>query len=342
MSSEEILKEVASEVSVCTKCNLCKGRTKAVPGEGNPHAKILFIGEGPGYHEDMQGRPFVGPAGQFLDELLASIQLKRSDVFIANVVKCRPPGNRDPLPEEISACNGYLDRQIAAINPPVIVTLGRYSMAKFFGNEKVSAIHGRARKMDGRICIAMYHPAAGLHQASLKDTIRADFKKFLSLSPKPSAWQRKGRSKLKRPNQRTISPNRCRYSKGAHTMRAVVITTPGGPEVLEIQEVETPQPAGEQVLVRVHASGINRADLLQRAGGYPAPAGSPSNIPGLEFAGEVEAVGPLARMWKPGQRVMGLAGGGAQAEYILAHEGLLVAIPIRSTSCRPQACRRSS
>ncbi len=178
MSSEEILKEVASEVSVCTKCNLCKGRTKAVPGEGNPHAKILFIGEGPGYHEDMQGRPFVGPAGQFLDELLASIQLKRSDVFIANVVKCRPPGNRDPLPEEISACNGYLDRQIAAINPPVIVTLGRYSMAKFFGNEKVSAIHGRARKMDGRICIAMYHPAAGLHQASLKDTIRADFKKI--------------------------------------------------------------------------------------------------------------------------------------------------------------------
>jgi len=178
MSSEEILREVASEVSVCTRCDLCKGRTKAVPGEGNPNAKILFIGEGPGYHEDMQGRPFVGPAGQFLDELLASIQLKRSDVFIANVVKCRPPGNRDPLPEEISACNGYLDRQIAAINPPVIVTLGRYSMAKFFGNEKVSSIHGRARKMDGRICIAMYHPAAGLHQASLKDTIRADFKKI--------------------------------------------------------------------------------------------------------------------------------------------------------------------
>jgi len=110
-------------------------------------------------------------------------------------------------------------------------------------------------------------------------------------------------------------------------MRAAVITRPGGPEVLEIQEVETPQPAGEQVLVRVRASGINRADLLQRAGGYPAPAGSPSNIPGLEFAGEVEAVGSLALTWKPGQRVMGLAGGGAQAEYILAHEGLLVAIP---------------
>jgi DNA polymerase len=138
----------------------------------------MFIGEGPGFHEDRQGRPFVGPAGQFLDELLASINLKRADVFITNVVKHRPPGNRDPLPAEIDACNGYLDRQIAAINPQVIVTLGRFSMAKFFGSEKISAIHGRARKVDGRICIAMYHPAAGLHQQSLKDSIRADFKKI--------------------------------------------------------------------------------------------------------------------------------------------------------------------
>src|SRR5438132_6140746 len=178
MSSEELLREIATEVSTCAKCNLCKGRTKAVPGEGSPHAKVLFIGEGPGQQEDRQGRPFVGPAGQFLDELLSSINLKRSDVFITNVVKCRPPNNRDPLPEEIQACDDYLDRQIAAINPQVIVTLGRYSMAKFFGNEKISAIHGRARKSDGRICIAMYHPAAGLHQASLKDVIRQDFKKI--------------------------------------------------------------------------------------------------------------------------------------------------------------------
>src|SRR5712691_5142254 len=110
-------------------------------------------------------------------------------------------------------------------------------------------------------------------------------------------------------------------------MRAVVITKPGGPEVLEVQDVETPEPVGDQVRVRVHASGVNRADLLQRAGGYAAPPGSPEHIPGLEFAGEVDAVGPLVRAWKPGQRVMGLAGGGAQAEYILAHEGLLVEIP---------------
>ncbi len=178
MSAEEILAEVAAEVSTCTKCDLCKGSTHGVPGEGNPHAKIMFIGEGPGFQEDKQGRPFVGPAGQFLVELLASINLKRSDVFITNVVKHRPPGNRDPLPAEINACNDYLERQIAAIDPQVIVTLGRHSMEKFFGGEKISSIHGRARMIDGRICIAMYHPAAGLHQQSLKETIRSDFKKI--------------------------------------------------------------------------------------------------------------------------------------------------------------------
>lgn len=178
MSSEEILQEVAVEVSTCSKCKLCKGRTKSVPGEGNPNAKILFIGEGPGHYEDKQGRPFVGPAGQFLDELLASIHLKRSDVFITNVVKCRPPSNRDPELDEMAACNDYLDRQIDAIQPEVIVTLGRFSMTKFFGAERISSIHGRARRKDGRICIAMYHPAAGLHQASLKDTIREDFQKI--------------------------------------------------------------------------------------------------------------------------------------------------------------------
>ena len=206
MSPEEILKEVAAEVSVCAKCDLCKGRTKAVPGEGNPHAKIFFIGEGPGFHEDRQGRPFVGPAGQFLDELLASINLKRADVFITNVVKCRPPGNRDPEPVEIAACNDYLDRQIAAINPPVIVTLGRHSMAKFFGNEKISVIHGRARKIDGRICIAMYHPAAGLHQASLKDTIRADFKKIPVIIAEAERMAAEGNQKAEPPKAKEEPP----------------------------------------------------------------------------------------------------------------------------------------
>jgi len=206
MSTEEILKEVAAEVSVCTKCDLSKGRTKAVPGEGNPHAQVMFIGEGPGFHEDKQGRPFVGPAGQFLEELLASINLKRADVFITNVVKCRPPGNRDPLPAEIDACNGYLDRQIAAIDPQVIVTLGRFSMAKFFGGEKISAIHGRARKIDGRICIAMYHPAAGLHQQSLKESIRSDFKKIPLVIAEAERLAAEGKMKAEPPKTKEEPP----------------------------------------------------------------------------------------------------------------------------------------
>jgi DNA polymerase len=206
MSSEDILKEIAAEVSTCPKCDLCKTRTKAVPGEGNPHAKIMFIGEGPGYHEDKQGRPFVGPAGQFLDELLASINLKRSDVFITNVVKCRPPENRDPLPAEIEACNDYLMRQIAAIKPKVVVTLGRHSMAQFFGSEKISAIHGRARKIDGLLCIAMYHPAAGLHQASLKDTIRADFKKIPTIIAEAERLEAEGKLKAEPPKPKDEPP----------------------------------------------------------------------------------------------------------------------------------------
>ena len=139
MSSQEILKEVAVEVSTCTRCDLCKSRTRAVPGEGNPHAKILFIGEGPGLHEDKQGRPFVGPSGQLLQELLKSINLKREDVFITNVVKCRPPDNRDPLPAEIDACNDYLDRQIAAIQPLVIVTLGLSCGVRAEANKAIPA-----------------------------------------------------------------------------------------------------------------------------------------------------------------------------------------------------------
>src|SRR5881227_2907413 len=148
MSPEEILKEVAAEVSVCAKCDLCKGRTKAVPGEGNPHAKIFFIGEGPGFHEDRQGRPFVGPAGQFLDELLASINLKRSEVFITNVVKCRPPGNRDPEPDEMAACAPFLRRQLDVLDPALVVTLGRFSLGTFIPGTRISAVHGTVHPVD--------------------------------------------------------------------------------------------------------------------------------------------------------------------------------------------------
>ncbi|HEY8447170.1 MAG TPA: uracil-DNA glycosylase [Thermomicrobiales bacterium] len=177
-SAEAILEQVASEVRVCPKCDLSRTRTHAVPGEGNPRTRIMFIGEGPGWHEDQQGRPFVGAAGQFLNELLAKAGLKREDVFITNIVKCRPPGNRDPLPDEITACAGYLDRQIAAIDPEVIVTLGRFSMAKWFPGERISRIHGQPKRVNGRLVVPMYHPAAALHQSSLRSAIEEDFAKL--------------------------------------------------------------------------------------------------------------------------------------------------------------------
>ncbi len=181
MQPEEELKQIAKEVSVCTRCALHHSRKLAVPGEGPVNAQVMFIGEGPGFHENEQGRPFVGAAGKFLDELLASINMKRSDVFIGNVVKCRPPGNRDPLPEELEACREYLERQIQAINPKVIVTLGRYSMAHFLPNAKISSVHGQAFKVKGRLVVAMYHPAAALHQQSLRSTVEQDFARLPEL-----------------------------------------------------------------------------------------------------------------------------------------------------------------
>ncbi len=175
MKANEVLNQVAQEVSGCTKCVLNYSRKNAVPGEGPVNASIMFIGEGPGFHENEQGRPFVGAAGKFLDELLDGIGMKRSDVFITNVVKCRPPGNRDPLPEELDACGEYLDRQIQAINPRVIVTLGRFSMVRFFPSARISEVHGHATQVRGRLIVPMYHPAAALHQASLRPVLERDF-----------------------------------------------------------------------------------------------------------------------------------------------------------------------
>lgn len=175
------LAEVAKRIVVCPDCPLCRGRTHAVPGEGSEKATIFFIGEGPGYHEDQMGRPFVGPAGKFLDELIVSAGMKRQDVFITNVVKCRPPENRDPLPNEIEACRKYLDRQLEIIQPKIVVTLGRHSMARFFPGESISKVHGTWRRQNSTICFAMYHPAAALHQQNLKATIQADMLKLPKL-----------------------------------------------------------------------------------------------------------------------------------------------------------------
>ena len=172
------LKDLAEQINVCTRCRLAEGRTHAVPGEGPANAAILFIGEAPGFYEDQQGRPFVGAAGNFLNELLQSIGMQRSDVFIANVIKCRPPQNRDPQPDEIEVCSLWLDKQIELINPRIIVTISRFAMARWFPKEKISAIHGKARRFGDLLVVPMYHPAAALHQGSLRKTIEDDFKKL--------------------------------------------------------------------------------------------------------------------------------------------------------------------
>ncbi len=172
------LDEISQLVARCTDCDLSRGRTNAVPGEGAPDAELMFIGEGPGVQEDRQGRPFVGPAGQFLEELLGSIGLRRNQVYIANMVKCRPPQNRDPLPAEISACGKYLERQIELIDPALIVTLGRFSLARFFPGESISRARGRLRERNGRRIYPIMHPAAALYRQEMRSSIMEDFQRI--------------------------------------------------------------------------------------------------------------------------------------------------------------------
>jgi DNA polymerase len=173
-----VLAQLCEEIRACRECELAKYRTKVVPGEGAGDADLVFIGEAPGWHEDQQGRPFVGPAGQFLDQLLASIGLGREEVYIANVIKCRPPQNREPLPAEIQSCRKWLDRQIEIIQPQMVITLGRYSLARYFPNDSIGKVHGKLRKLGGVIYYPMYHPAAALHQGSLRRTIETDMLKI--------------------------------------------------------------------------------------------------------------------------------------------------------------------
>jgi len=175
------LAQLYEEIRGCQRCILAQSRKNAVPGDGPQDAQIVFIGEGPGFHEDQQGRPFVGAAGKFLDELLEGIGFKREDVYICNVIKCRPPGNRDPLPEEIEACKPFLEKQIEIISPSMIVTLGRFSMERYFPGAKISQIHGQPRKIGGIIYYPMYHPAAALHQPKWRQVIKDDMSKIPQL-----------------------------------------------------------------------------------------------------------------------------------------------------------------
>ena len=173
---------LSAEVKVCQRCRLAATRKRAVPGEGARRAAVMLVGEAPGYWENEEVRPFVGQAGRLLEQLLADVGLRREEVFITNVLKCRPPNNRDPLPDEMAACNDYLDRQIALIQPRLIVTLGRFSMAKFFGPGRgMRELHGKTTRYGGATCLAVYHPAAALRQAALRTVLEEDFRQIPGL-----------------------------------------------------------------------------------------------------------------------------------------------------------------
>jgi uracil-DNA glycosylase len=190
MTKSEKLSQLNTLMSLCNNCSLRKGCSQVVPGDGNPEAEIMFIGEAPGKKEDEMGKPFVGAAGKFLDEMLATINLKRENVYIANVCKCRPPENRDPLPEEVATCWPWLEKQIEIINPKLIITLGRHSLGRFFPLMKISEVHGKAFRREfpnlgnkglpagRRVFYALYHPAAALYNGSMRETLLKDFKRI--------------------------------------------------------------------------------------------------------------------------------------------------------------------
>jgi DNA polymerase len=180
LERRQALDAIAAEVRVCTKCRLHETRTRAVPGEGDPDTEVVFVGEGPGFNEDRGGRPFIGRAGDLLVKLLASIGWRRDEVFITNIVKCRPPDNRDPQPDEVAACAPYLRRQLEVLDPAVIVTLGRHSMARFMPGARISQAHGTLRPVDPEtgardaVVYAMYHPAAALRTPAIETESYAD------------------------------------------------------------------------------------------------------------------------------------------------------------------------
>lgn len=169
------LAELNQKIANCTKCELHQNRIQAVPGGGNPNAKIMFIGEAPGKTEDEKGLPFVGSAGSFLNEMLNSIELEREDVYIANIIKCRPPANRDPLPKEIETCLPYLKEQILILKPKIVVTLGRFSLNLFFPELKISAVHGKPQIYHNLYLLPLYHPAAALYNGSQREVHLKDF-----------------------------------------------------------------------------------------------------------------------------------------------------------------------
>jgi uracil-DNA glycosylase len=202
------LEAIAAEVRTCDRCRLSRTRNQAVPGEGSPDTEVVFVGEGPGQNEDRQGRPFVGAAGSLLDDLLEMIEWRRGDVFITNVVKCRPPDNRDPEPDEMAACAPYLRRQLEVLDPAVVVTLGRFSLQTFMPGDRISRVHGTERAIEpstgapAAVGYAMYHPAAALRQGALKETMQRD----MAALPDVLIRARAGRDRPARPAPAATEP----------------------------------------------------------------------------------------------------------------------------------------
>ena len=195
MESLDALAEYAASAAGCTRCRLAQGRTQVVFGSGNAHADLMFVGEAPGFHEDKQGVPFVGQAGKLLERLLAGVELRREDVYIANVLKCRPPGNRDPQPDEIESCEPHLFRQIELIEPKVIATLGNFATKLLSGRPLgITRVHGQEQALTiagrGVVLYPIYHPAAALYTPAMLKVLEADFARLpelLGRGPRPAA-----------------------------------------------------------------------------------------------------------------------------------------------------------
>lgn len=257
------LESLHAQVRACVSCGLHATRTQAVPGEGSPRASVMFVGEGPGFNEDRQGRPFVGAAGKFLDEMLADIGLDRGSVFITNMVKCRPPNNRDPFPGEMEACAGYLDAQIAAIQPKVIVPLGRHALAKWFPDESIGRVRAQPRSWNGVTLFPLYHPAAALHSGNLRNTIVDDFKKLGGL--------------LASLEQRSPAPPAVLEGAATFAPEAVAPETVGEPQLAEAspQEPAASDPPAETPV----ATTPSQEPIVQE--GAPEP---PQETPGQQLS----------------------------------------------------------
>jgi uracil-DNA glycosylase len=266
------LERIAGEVRACTNCRLHETRTRAVPGEGSPETEVVFVGEGPGFNEDREGRPFVGRAGALLVKFLATLGWRRDEVFITNIVKCRPPENRDPEPDEIAACAPYLRRQLEILDPALVVTLGRHSLGRFMPGERISAAHGTVRPIDpstgasNALAFALYHPAAALRAPQIERTSYADFARI------PAALL-ESRARREGPAAQ-VEPFRA-ASNEPSSLDAITITAEPGP--LALAPAQDPEPAAELVAV---AAGVGVA-----VAAAPAPTSDHSYLTSSEPTG---------------------------------------------------------